>query len=108
MIYCLDVDGTLLDTTWDAEGVPWSEPLVDRIKYVNQLALEGHEIRIYTARGSETGIDWREYTRAQLIEAGLIWDGEVYIKPYADVYVDDHAMSDWQFFWEADGNHGGL
>jgi hypothetical protein len=53
---------------------------------------------LYTARGSTTGIDWRELTVKQLAEWGVPYDELVMGKPTADVYIDDRAINsmDWK------------
>ena len=51
----------------------------------------------YTARGSTTGIDWKEQTISQLKSWGVKYH-ELYLgKPTADVYVDDKHkdLFDW-------------
>ena len=69
LIYCFDIDETLcksknLDYTM-------STPYPDRIKAVNELYDKGFTIKLYTARGSKTGIDWSELTKQQLSDWGL-------------------------------------
>jgi amino-transferase class IV len=87
---CFDLDGTLCSNTFgayeSADPVPWA------IARVNALGRAGHRIVIFTARGSATGIDWRERTRAQLERWGVHYDELVVGKPSADVYVDDRAV----------------
>ena len=91
MIYCFDIDGTLCTNTDGAYES--AEPYPDLIAQVNALYDAGHRIILYTARGSTTGIDWRELTENQL----STWGGkyhELFLgKPHADVYVDDKAIS---------------
>jgi hypothetical protein len=67
------------------------------IKEVNNLFEEGHTIYLYTARGSTTGIDWKEATQRQLAVWGVKYHKLFLGKPSADVYVDDRSMStrDW-------------
>jgi hypothetical protein len=87
---CFDLDGTLCTNTFgayeSAEPVPWA------IERVNALAAAGHRIVILTARGSATGIDWGDETRAQLERWDVHHDELVFGKPSADVYVDDRAV----------------
>jgi hypothetical protein len=96
MIYCFDIDGTLCSNTNGdyLNAVP--DPQV--IALVRQLVDEGHEVLLYTARGSTTGIDWREATERQLREWGIRHHGLFMGKPTADVYVDDKAVNvaDWK------------
>lgn len=97
MIYCFDLDGTICtNTEGDYEN---SSPFLDRIKIINKLYNDGHIIKIETARGSGSGIDWREVTENQLKE----WDVKYHvlrvgIKMHADIFIDDKAILDKDFF----------
>ena len=94
--YCFDLDGTLCTNT---EGEYESAiPFPERISMVNSLYEEGSNILIYTARGTVTGIDWRPLTEKQLAEWGVKYHELRLGKPFADVYVDDRAISDGDFF----------
>ena len=94
--YCFDLDGTLCSNT---EGLyEKAIPLTDRILRVNELYDQGNNILIYTARGTVTGIDWTELTRIQLAEWGVKNHDLRLGKPLADIYVDDRAISDGDFF----------
>lgn len=94
--FCFDLDGTLCTNTEgayeQAVPIPWA------IARVNALAAAGHRILIYTARGSSTGIDWREETVRQLRRWGVSFDELMLGKPTADVFVDDRAygIERWQ------------
>ena len=96
MIYCFDIDGVLCTNTWGEYEL--AEPFPESIRRVNELYDEGHTILLYTARGSETGVDWRTVTERQLEEWGLRYQTLHFGKPSADVYVDDRAMNsrDWE------------
>ena len=98
MIYCFDLDDTLCKSV----GMDYStaEPFLVRIKKVNRLFDDGHVIKVYTARGSETGIDWRETTERQLEMWGLRYHVLVLGKPAADIYVDDKACHERDFEWQ--------
>jgi hypothetical protein len=96
MIYSIDLDGTLCKNTHG--HYKDAKPFFPRIAVINRLYDEGHTINIFTARGATTGIDWRELTEHQL----KMWQVKYHTlrldKPYADVYVDDRAQKDWEFF----------
>lgn len=95
MIYCVDIDGTLCSNTdGDYER---AVPDRDVISRINELSEEGHIVNLFTARGSTTGIDWREFTEAQMKEWGVIHDRLIMGKPEADVFIDDKCIhvSDW-------------
>ena|ERR1700752_2581899 len=96
MTYCFDIDGTLCTNT---EGAyEQAEPFPDVIAEVNRLFAEGHQILLYTARGSTTGISWRELTENQLRQWQINYHALFMGKPTADVYIDDKAIhcSDWR------------
>lgn len=91
MTYCLDIDGTICtDTGGDYRH---AEPFPDVIEQVNRLYDAGHVILLYTARGSTTGIEWREATEEQLRAWGVRHHGLYLGKPTADVYIDDKALN---------------
>ncbi len=87
---CFDLDGTLCTNTYgayeQAEPFPWA------IERLNELAHAGHRIVVFTARGTATGIDWRDTTRGQLERWGVRYHDLQLGKPSADVYVDDRAV----------------
>ena len=91
MIYCFDIDGTICST----EGVVYerAQPFHDVIGQVNHLNAEGNRILLFTARGTVTGIDWRELTEKQLNEWGVQYHSLYMGKPAADVYIDDKAFN---------------
>ena len=94
--YCFDLDGTLCTNT---EGeYENAVPFPKRIMKVNAIYEEGSNILIYTARGTVTGIDWRPLTTKQLEEWGVKYHELRLGKPFADVYVDDRAVNDGDFF----------
>ncbi len=88
--YCFDIDGTICTNTNGRYDE--AEPFADVIAAINALYAQGHEIIFFTARGSKTGIDWRQKTEAQLRGWGLRFHQLVFGKPHADVYIDDRAI----------------
>ena len=99
-VYCFDIDETICKTI----GMNYSEavPIDERVIKINHLFAEGHVIKLFTARGSETGIDWRELTEKQLSNWGLKYTELILGKPAADFYVDDKAINDKDFNWNID------
>ncbi len=95
-VYCFDIDGTICTNTDGAyeEAQPYSE----RIEKLNQLYDAGNEIIIFTARGSKTGINWAELTKKQLELWGVKYHELIFGKPYADVFIDDRAVNDKDWF----------
>lgn len=98
MIYCFDLDDTLCRT----QGTDYaaSAPIDERISHVNDLYESGHTIKIHTARGAKTGIDWRQVTESQLLNWGLKYHELSFGKPFADIYIDDKGVSDRIYFNE--------
>jgi hypothetical protein len=91
MIYCFDIDGTLCTNTEGAYEM--ARPDAVMIGRLNSLYDEGHRIVLYTARGSTTGIDWRDFTEKQLASWGVQYHELFFGKPQADLYIDDRGMS---------------
>lgn len=95
-IYCFDLDQTLCLT--NGENYSTATPIQTRISHLNSLFFEGNIIKIFTARGSKTGIDWRKVTEQQLLTWGVNYHELHFGKPFADVYIDDKAILDKHFF----------
>ena len=95
-VYCFDIDGTICITP--ESNYHDSKPIPERIRIVNKLYEEGHEINFFTARGAATGLDWRDLTEIQLKEWGVMYHKLIMGKPHADFFVDDKAVSDLAFF----------
>lgn len=98
MRYCFDLDGTLCTIEKNYSD---AEPKLERIAEVNELYDSGHTILIDTARGSTTGIDWKEVTEKQLHK----WKVKYHhlrtgVKLHADIFVDDKGINDKDFFSE--------
>jgi hypothetical protein len=95
--YCFDIDGTLCSQ----QSVDYSMavPNEERIMKVNQLFDQGHTIKLFTARGSKSGIDWTEATKAQMSRWGIRHHELILGKPHADFYIDDKAIHSNDFSW---------
>lgn len=95
MTFCFDLDGTLCTNTEGRyeQAIPFSEVIAQ----VNAIREQGHHVIIFTARGSGTGIDWRETTERQLAAWGVRYDRLQFGKPAADVYIDDKAVNIVEF-----------
>jgi len=91
LVYAIDIDGLLCnDMLGDYDK---SIPDFESIAKVNRLFEEGNKIKIFTGRGSATGIDWREFTIKQLNEWGVEYHELILGKPVCDIIVDDKAIS---------------
>jgi hypothetical protein len=90
-VYAIDIDGLLCnETLGDYEK---AVPDVNSINRVNNLYDLGNTIKIFTGRGSATGIDWREFTHNQLKSWGVRYHELILGKPVCDIIVDDKAIS---------------
>ena len=92
MRYCFDLDETICATP-SSRKYDDAVPYIRVIQKINELYNQGNEITIFTARGSTSGIDYRELITSQLSDWGvkfhkLIDKG----KPSYDLFVDDKAM----------------
>ena len=98
MIYCFDIDGTIC--TFTDGNYEEAKPFNERIKIINNLKKEGHTIKLFTARGSTTGIDWKEFTEKQLQTWGLNYHELILGKPHADIFIDDKAIHSESWFFQ--------
>ncbi len=94
--YCFDIDGTICS---QEEDYLKAVPNTDRIRSINLLYEAGHHIKFFTARGSVSGIDWRQETERQLRSWGVRYHELLLGKPHADLYVDDKGVSSEEFTW---------
>lgn len=97
MIYCFDLDNTLC-VTIDGDYQN-SKPIINRINKVNRLYENGDRIKIFTARGAKTGIDWSELTKEQLNNWGIKHHDLILGKPDTDFFIDDKAINSEYFDW---------
>ena len=103
-IYVFDLDGTLCTLT-NGDYLR-AEPLVERINLVNDLFSRGHTILIYTARGMGrfsnnielANENFLHLTEKQLSDWGVKYHKLFLGKPAGDIYVDDKAQNDLDFF----------
>jgi hypothetical protein len=101
MIYVFDIDNTICITK-NGEYEK-SAPMCDRIDKINQLYKEGHIIHFLTARGmgrsnnTDPGM-FKELTSNQLDEWGVDYHRLFMGKPAGDLYIDDKAIKDEEFF----------
>lgn len=104
MIYIFDIDGTICSNTSSDYSI--AEPYYNRIEAINLLKRAGNKIIFFTARGmgrNNGNIDsaYQEFyhlTSAQLISWGVEFDQILMGKPQGDIFVDDKAITDIDFF----------
>lgn len=96
MKYMVDIDGTICyNTNSEYEN---SKPDNDRINHFNRLFDKGNEIHYWTARGTNSGKDWEEFTVRQLEEWGVKYTSVRFGKPHYDIWIDDKAQNDKEYF----------
>lgn len=89
MIICVDIDNTICATNGnDYEN---SIPIRENIDKINKLYDEGHTIVYWTARGMNSGKDYKQLTLKQLWD----WKCKHHIlkmgKPPYDLLIDDKS-----------------
>ena len=92
----VDIDETICVTPGSksaARDYTQAAPIAENIAAVNKLYEEGHEITYWTARGSVSGIDWYDTTKAQLVSWGAKHHGLILGKPAYDLYIDDKSIN---------------
>lgn len=103
MKYIVDIDNTIcISVNSDYNN---SIPMHNRINQMNKLFDEGHEIHYWTARGMSSGLDWSKLTYKQFAEWGVKYHTLSFGKPSYDVWVDDKAINDLEFFNDSDNRN---
>lgn len=98
MIIFVDIDNTIFNTeNADYEN---SEPILERINIINKLYDNGHIIIYWTARGTGTGIDWKELTKKQFSKFNVKYNDLKFGKPVYDMFIDDKNFNSEDFFNE--------
>lgn len=92
-----DIDGTICTQESDYAQ---AKPIQEVIDKLNKKYDEGYRIVLFTARGTETGIDWGLITTDQLKEWGVKYDDLLFGKPAGLKYIDDKGVNIYQ--WEPD------
>lgn len=107
LTYVVDIDGTICTNgSCDSCKYEGSTPLYDRIGVINKLYDDGHTIKYFTARGMGRYNDdadkarekFYSLTKMQLDIWGCKYHELILGKPSADIYIDDKAISDYDFF----------
>jgi len=86
----VDIDGVLCST--EGNKYDYSEPDENMITLINSLYDKGNIIKIFTARGSSSGMDWEAFTQHQLANWGIRYHELIIGKPSCDLIIDDMAI----------------
>tara|TARA_R110002012_G_C11662409_1_gene612346 strand:+ start:4387 stop:4683 length:297 start_codon:yes stop_codon:yes gene_type:complete len=97
MIIYVDVDETICRTP-ESRNYTEAIPITDHIFKINELYNTGNTIVYWTARGTVTGIDWREVTERQFEKWGVKYHDLKFGKPAYDLFIDDKNINTDRFF----------
>jgi len=103
MIIFVDIDDTIcwninIGGTGSIPEYSEARPYPERIKKINGLFDNGHEIVYWTARGTRTGINWFKLTEEQLDRWGCKYTELRMGKPAYDLFIDDKNISSDAYF----------
>ena len=106
MRYVIDIDGTICYPGTGEGRYTDATPIPERIRMINDLYIEGHEIIYHTARGMGTFENDRQkandmyykFTADQLVKWGCMFTDLFLGKPAGDFYIDDKGMNLNDFF----------
>lgn len=90
-IIFVDIDETICFYEEGKREYALAHPSVTNINYINELYDKGHRIVYWTARGSNSGIDWYDFTKIQLDSWGCKYHKLRCDKPYYDLFIDDRT-----------------
>lgn len=97
MTYCFDLDNTICATP-SSKNYEECVPYRTVINKINALKLEGHLVKIFTARGSGSGKNWHELTVSQLEKWKVNYDELIDKgKPSYDVFIDDKNQNAYEW-----------
>ena len=99
MIYYVDIDETIC--RYEGErNYPDALPIEKNIEKINDLYDSGNTGVYWTARGTTTGIDWRDVTERQFSKWGVKYHELKFGKPNYDLFIDDKNIGSERFFSE--------
>ena len=99
MIYYVDIDETIC--RYEGErNYPDALPIEKNIEKINDLYESGNTVVYWTARGTTTGLDWRDVTEKQFSKWGVKYHELKFGKPNYDLFIDDKNIGSERFFSE--------
>ena len=96
-IVFVDIDETICWTP-DNRDYAKAVPMERHINVINALYRDGHKIVYWTARGTGTGLDWREVTEKQFAHWGVLYHELKFNKPEYSLFIDNKNVSAARFF----------
>ena len=97
MIIYVDIDETICKTP-ESRDYSLAVPIQKNINKINNLYDNGHTIIYWTARGTGSGIDWRETTEKQFKDWGVKYHELKLKKPIYDLFICDKAIRTEDYF----------
>jgi hypothetical protein len=97
MVIYIDIDETICNSP-NAPDYSVSYPIKQNIEKANKLYDEGNYIVYWTARGTKSGVDWKQHTETQLNMWGVKYHELLFNKPFYDMFIDDKNINtkDWK------------
>ncbi len=92
MIIYIDIDHTIC-TSPNTLEYDKARPIPEAIKKANSYYDRGDTIVYWTARGTGSGVDWREVTISQFKRWGVKYHELKFGKPIFDLFIDDLAQN---------------
>jgi len=97
MIIYVDIDETICVSPEDRDYT-LAKPIEKNIKKINSMYDDGNIIIYWTARGTGSGIDWRQVTENQFNKWGVKYHELRFGKPIYDIFIDDKNINSDIFF----------
>ena len=99
MIIYVDIDETIC-TSPENRDYSKAVQIEKNIKKINEMYENGNRIVYWTARGTGSGIDWRDVTEDQFRKWGVKYHELRLGKPIYDLFIDDKNINSDRFFHE--------
>ena len=92
----IDIDETICNTP-SCRNYSLAKQIFQNIEKANELYKKGHTIIYWTARGTGSGINWRNETEKQFIKWGVKYHDLKFNKPEYDLFICDKTLNtrDW-------------
>lgn len=97
MIIFVDIDETICVSP-NNRDYSQASPIISNICRINELYDSGDTIVYWTARGTGSGIDWRDVTEEQFERWGVKYHELKFGKPIYDMFIDDKNINSEVFF----------